>query len=293
MSTATLSNFRLNPVWKYWWPILIGLLALYIPTYITLAEKFWTQEENAHGPIILMIVLWQIWKSRSYLADIDIKQKSNPILGSIFLLLGFFFYIVGRSQEIAIFEAGSQIPVLLGVLLITRGMSIAKRFWYPLLFLIFLIPLPGFVVQALTGPLKDQVSILVENALYWFGYPIARNGVILSIGPYQLMVADACSGLNSMFSLSALGLFYTYLVQRSDWAHNTILLASIIPIAFFANVIRVILLVLITYYFGDDVGQGFAHTASGLSLFMVALISFLMMDSLLSRVRKWQQKRKQ
>lgn len=291
MSSTTLSNFRLDPLWKYWWPVLLGLLALYIPTYVSLAAKYWPQEENAHGPIILAIVLWQIWKGRSYLTDTE--QRKSPILGFIFLVLGFLFYVIGRSQEIAIFEAGSQIPVLLGVLLITQGMSGAKRFWYPLLFLLFLIPLPGLVVQALTGPLKNQVSILVENVLYWFGYPIARNGVVLSIGPYQLMVADACSGLNSMFSLSALGLFYTYLVQRSGWVHNTILLASIIPIAFFANVVRVILLVLITYYFGDEVGQGFAHKASGLALFMVALTSFLMMDTLISRVRKWQQKRKQ
>jgi exosortase len=139
----------------------------------------------------------------------------------------------------------------------------------------------------LTGPLKNQVSVLAENILYWVGYPIARNGVVLSIGPYQLLVADACSGLNSMFSLSALGLFYTYLVQRAGWAHNTILLSSIIPIAFFANVIRVMLLVLMTYYFGDEVGQGFAHKASGMALFMVALTSFLVLDSMIGRLLKW------
>ncbi len=286
MFTATISNFRQNPVWKYWWPILLGLLVLYVPTYLTLADKFWPEEDNAHGPIILAIVLWLAWRNRTYLSDMG--QKKNPVIGSVLLLIGLLLYVIGRSQEIFIFETGSQIPLLLGVLLVTQWSSVAKKFWYPLLFLIFLIPLPGFLIETLTGPLKNQVSVLAENILYWFGYPIARNGVVLSIGPYQLLVADACSGLNSMFSLSALGLFYTYIVQRSGWIHNTILLASVIPIAFFANVIRVVLLVLITYYFGDEVGQGFAHKASGLALFMVALTSFLMMDGLIAQARKWQ-----
>jgi exosortase B len=266
------------------WPVLLGLLVLYVPTYLLLAQDFWPKEENAHGPIILGIVLWLIWRIRAHLSDFT--QKKNPIAGATFLILGLLLYVVGRSQEILIFEAGSQIPLLLGIVLITHGAVVARRFWYPLLFLLFLIPLPAFFVEMLTGPLKHYVSVLVENILYWTGYPIARSGVMLSIGPYQLLVADACSGLNSMFSLSALGLFYTYLVQRASWTHNLILLASIIPIAFFANVIRVILLVLITYYFGDEAGQGFAHTLSGMVLFMVALMSFLIVDGLIASVRK-------
>jgi exosortase B len=289
MSTSTLSNIRLSPEVKIWWPVLLGLLALYIPTYVTLARKFWPGEENAHGPIILAIVLWLIWKGRSNLSDF--AQKKIPVIGSILLGIGLLLYVVGRSQEIFIFETGSQIPVFLGLLLLTLGANLTKRFWYPLIFLFFLIPLPPFLVEALTGPLKHYVSVFAENVLYWFGYPIARNGVVLSIGPYQLLVADACSGLNSIFSLSALGLFYTCLVQRTNWLHNTILLASIIPIAFLANVIRVMLLVLITYYFGDDVGQGFAHKAAGLVLFIIALMSFLVIDSLIEQARKWQMQR--
>lgn len=285
MIATTLSALRQNTAIKVWWPVLFGLLALYLPTYWSLAEKSWQEEDNAHGPIILAIVLWVVWRSRNYLSDTS--NKKNPVIGGIFVIIGLLLYVVGRSQEILLFEAGSQIPLLLGVLLSVQGVKIVPKFWYALVFLVFLIPLPGFVIEMLTGPLKNQVSVLAENILYWVGYPIARNGVVLSIGPYQLLVADACSGLNSMFSLSALGLFYTYLVQRAGWTHNTILLSSIIPIAFFANVIRVMLLVLITYYFGDEIGQGFAHKASGMALFMVALTSFLVLDSMIGRLLKW------
>lgn len=284
MLTDFYSNIRQNLALKSWWPVLFGLLVLYFPTYVMLANKFWPEEENAHGPIILVIVLWVIWRSRTLLSDFS--RHKNPFAGYVLVVFALLLYVLGKSQEIFIFETGSQIPLLLGVLLIVQGAAIARKFWYPLVFLLFLIPLPGFVIETLTGPLKNQVSILAENFLYWCGYPVARNGVVLSIGQYQLLVADACSGLNSMFSLSALGLFYSYLVQRTSWLHNTILLSSIIPIAFFANVIRVILLVLITYYFGDEVGQGFAHKASGMALFMVALTSFLVLDTAIARARK-------
>jgi hypothetical protein len=68
-----------------------------------------------------------------------------------------------------------------------------------------MIPLPGIIVDAVTGPLKQWISVIVVELLYGVGYPIARNGVILTIGQYQMLVADACSGLHSMYSLSALG----------------------------------------------------------------------------------------
>jgi exosortase/archaeosortase family protein len=95
-------------------------------------------------------------------------------------------------------------------------------------------------------------------------------------------VADACSGLNSMFSLAAVGVFFMYLTHSANWKRNAILLASIIPIAFGANIVRVIGLVLVTYYGGDAAGQGFLHSAGGMVLFMVALASFLLLDKLVA-----------
>jgi exosortase B len=286
MSVATISNPRQDALWKSSWPILLGLLVLFIPTYKSLAFTLWPTDEYAHGPIVLAVVLFLIWLARAKLRDEG--QKKNPVIGGILLAFGLLLYVVGRSQSIYIFEVGSQIPLLLGVMLMTFGASVTKKFWFPLFFLVFLIPLPVVVVDTLTGPLKQQVSVLAENILYLLNYPIARSGVVLSIGQYQLLVADACSGLNAIFSLSAMGLLYAYLMQRSGWIHNGILLASIVPIAFFANVMRVILLVLITYYFGDEVGQGFAHKMAGIVLFMAGLISFMVLDWLIQLVRTWQ-----
>jgi Transmembrane exosortase (Exosortase_EpsH). len=107
---------------------------------------------------------------------------------------------------------------------------------------------------------------------------------VLTIGQYQMLVADACSGLHSMYSLSALGTLFMYIMARRSKLHNAIMLASILPIAFAANIVRVIALVLITYHFGDEAGQGFLHGAAGIVLMLVALVCFFGLDALLERL---------
>lgn len=262
-----------------WWPILIGALALYLPTYIDLAQGLWDTEEYAHGPIVLIVTLFLIWMKRKELGEQP--QKTSSLYGWPLLVVGLLMYSVGRSQDILLLEVGSQIPVMLGVLLITLGAHAAKIFWFPLFFLLFMVPLPGFIIDTVTNPLKQQISVLTEQVLYFFDYPIARSGVVLSVGPYQLLVADACSGLHSMFSLSAMGLLYLYLMQHTSRLRNALLIAAILPIAFVANVVRVIVLVLITFHMGDEAGQGFLHGTAGIMLFIVGLLFLFLLDSVL------------
>ena len=283
MAVATISNPGQDALWKSAWPILLGLLVLYLPTYYNLATTIWQSEDQAHGPIILLAALFILWQKRDCLIG-ENRGAVNSIAGWFIFLFGLLLYVFGRSQGILIFDVGSQIPVLLGILLITRGMAAVRALWFPLFFLLFMIPLPGMLVDAITGPLKQHISELAEMALYWAGYPIARSGVTLSIGPYQLLVADACSGLNSMFSLSAMGLLYLYIVQHRSWLRNGLLISSLLPIAFVANTVRVMILVLITYYFGDEVGQGFVHKFAGMLLFFVSLLSLFALDGLLGLV---------
>jgi exosortase len=133
----------------------------------------------------------------------------------------------------------------------------------------------------LTMPMKMAVSYVTEHLLYWANYPIARNGVILQIGQYQLLVADACAGLQTLLTLEALGLFYLNVVRHTSAFRNVMLAIFIIPISFSANVIRVITLTLITYYFGEAAGQGFLHDFAGMVLFVTALILILVVDKIL------------
>ena len=265
--------------WWSWLPVAIGLAAICLPSFLGLAQTTWDTEENGHGPIILMVVVWLFWQKRHVL--VETTPEPSPVLGWTSLVLGLMVFIVGRSQAINTLEVGALLPILIGVLLLMRGWATLRKLWFPLLFLCFMVPLPGMLVDMITGSLKQQVSAVAESILYYAGYPIARNGVVLTIGPYQLLVADACSGLNSMFSLTALGLIYLHIMKYRNWLHIGLILAAILPIAFLANVIRVLILVLITYYMGDAAGQGFAHSATGMVLFVLALFMLMAFDSLL------------
>lgn len=266
-----------QPNWLDWAPILMGLLLLYVPSYYAISQTLWTQTDQAHGPIVLMVVLFLIWQKRDALAwRADIKP--NVVLGWACLLLGLLCYTLGRSQDIMMLDIGSQIPVLMGVLLLTRGMPALKALWFPLFFIVFMLPLP---LDSITMPMKMAVSYVTETILFWLDYPIARSGVIIQIGQYQLLVADACAGMHTLISLEALGLLYLNLVKHDSWLRNVTLAILIIPISFTANVIRVIALTLITYYFGDEVGQGFVHGFAGMLLFVIALLFIFSVDTAL------------
>lgn len=266
---------------KLWWPVLLGLAALYGPTYWSLAHGIWNTEEQAHGPIVLIVTLYLFWSQKAGLAAYAAAPEPRGLLGGGVLAFGLLLYLIGRTQNILMFEIGSQVLVGVGVLLATLGARAVRGLWFALFFLVFMIPLPGFFVDAVTGPLKGYISVIAEYVLYHFGYPIARNGVVLTVGQYQLLVADACSGLHSMFSLSAMGLLYLYLMQRTSRVRNLLMMAAILPVAFIANVVRVMVLILVTYYLGDEAGQGFLHGFAGVMLFIIGLLFLFLLDGVL------------
>jgi len=260
-------------------PLLLGLCALYIPTYMMLSQTVWVSDEQGHGPIILAVSLWLMWSKRAEYEALEAKPAT--MAGFLSLAFGLFAYLVGRTQQLDTIEVGSQIFVLGGLFLLMKGWQAVRLMAFPLFFLIFMVPLPSVLVQIITVPLKMAVSWCAEAILHYAGYPVSRTGVILSVGQYQLLVADACAGLNSMFTLEALGLLYLNLMNYQSMKRNIAMAILVIPIAFFANIIRVMILVLVTFHFGDEAGQGFVHDFAGMVLFMVALILILATDSVL------------
>jgi exosortase B len=168
--------------------------------------------------------------------------------------------------------------VLAGLALLFKGWRGLRVIWFPLFFMLFMVPLPEALVAAVTAPLKMAVSYVASNLLYAFGLPVGRSGVTLTVGQYQLLVADACAGLNSMFTLEALGMLYMNLMRYTSVARNVTLALTLVPIAFCANIGRVIILVLVTYLFGDAAGQGFVHGFAGMVLFVLALMLMLLVD---------------
>ena len=231
---------------------------------------------------MLAVIVWLFWRIHRELAALP--AIAAPLAGWSLFAFGVLLYVLGRVGKIAVFEFGSQPFVVAGVLLLIRGRAALRLAWFPLFYFIFMIPLPGTFVDAITGPLKQWISAIVVELLYLAGYPIARTGVMLVVGRYEMLVADACSGLHSMYSLTALGTLFMYIMARPNWLHNALMLISIPPIAFVANIVRVIILVLITYHLGDEAGQGFLHGGAGMVLMLVALAGFFALDALLATV---------
>ncbi len=264
--------------------LLAGFLILYVPSYLDVARTVWTTDEQGHGPIILAVSLWLLYQQRHALAALTPQPAWG--LGLPFLVLGLVLYALGRSQSFLGAEVGSQLLLLCALTLGFLGTRALRLIWFPLFFLAFMTPLPEALVASVTAPLKSAVSTVSANLLYALGYPVSRAGVILNVGQYQLLVADACAGLNSMFTLEALGLLYMNLMQYTSVARNVTLSILVIPIAFLANVVRVIVLVLVTYHFGDAAGQGFVHGFAGMVLFLVGLLLVLFTDYLLGFVFK-------
>jgi exosortase B len=263
-----------------WLILAAGLACLYVPTLVDLLHGAWTSEQQGQGPLVLALAIWMLWRNRERI-DAPGPQRGRPAPAAALFALGGIAYVLGRTQGFWFFEVGSVIPVLAACLMTMRGPAAVRAAWFPLLFMIFMIPYPATLVDALTQPMKIAVSYVAEHILFAFGFPIARTGVIIEIGQYQLLVADACAGLNTLFTLEALGLMYLNVVRHSSWTRNVGLAALIVPISFVANVIRVMVLTLVTYYFGDDAGQGFLHGFAGLVLFLSALLLIIATDSLL------------
>ncbi len=255
----------------------LGALALYVPSFRDLLDGIWGSDQQGHGPLVLAISLWLLWRKGPELLALQAQPARTAGWG--FFAFAMLLYAFGRTQGIQMFEVGSLIWLVMSALLLFRGGAALKVVWFPLFFMLFMVPLPGVVVDTLTQPMKLAVSTVAEFILWNVGYPVARTGVILQVGPYQLLVADACAGLNTLLTLEALGLLYLNLVRHESALRNITLAILIVPISFTANVIRVIALTLITYHFGDEAGQGFLHGFAGMVLFMAALMLIIAADT--------------
>jgi len=260
-----------------WWPVWLGLALLFLPTFASLFSGAWIGEEQGHGPMIFGLALWLIYRKWPEVRALG--PAASAAAGWPVLACGLLLHLLGRTQHILMFEIGAIVLTLAAVVLVKRGAAALRVLWFPFFFMLFMVPLPSEFVAAVTMPMKMAVSWATEHLLFAAGYPVARSGVILQIGQYQLLVADACAGLQTLLTLEALGLFYLNLMRHPSAFRNVGLALLIVPISFSANVIRVIVLTLVTYYLGDAAGQGFLHGFAGMVLFLTALALILAVDS--------------
>ena len=262
----------------------VGLAALIAPTLYQIGKVSWSTEQGAHGPIVLATGLWLIGRNFSA-TRADVRAGSAAVV-ALLTVPSLALYVVSHVTGLIEIEGAA----LYGLLIITAyalvGPLVIRRLWFPILYMGFIFPPPNSLVTAVTQPLKVWISKLAAWLLYQAGLPTASSGVMIYIAQYQLFVAQACSGLNSLISLTAIGLFYVYIRHSLRWRYAVVLALGIIPIAIAANLIRVILLILITYWFGDGVAQGFVHGFAGMTMYAIALASVLGLDTLLRKFSK-------
>ena len=250
------------------------IIAMYVPTVYRLFNFGWWRREYSHAPLIFLVFFWLVWRERGVLRE---KPDGRLHPGALLLLLaGLFCYWLGVRQQAVAVESASMPFVIMGAYYFLLGRA-ALPWLFPAAYLLFVVPPPIFVVDMITFPLKRVVSVCAARLLLLAGYPVIRKGVLLTVGDYNLLVADACSGMRSIVSLLALISLYVYL-QKAPWRQRLLVLGSILPIAIVANIVRVSALALITYHYGEAAGQSFYHDLSGVVVFAVALAGIVAVD---------------
>lgn len=267
-----------------YWPVVVGVALLSFPTLQFIATESWTTEQGSHGPLVLASGLWLLFR---LMPDAKAVRVRPPLFrGVLPVLLATMLVLAFRRAAIVELEVYALYLVYIALLYAFLGWRAVVRLWFPLIYLAFAVPMPDSLIALATNPLKLWISQSAVTLLYQAGYPIANSGVMIYIGQYQLLVAAACAGLNSLITLSALTLFYVYLTHKSNWKYMIVLIAAVIPIAIFANLMRVLILILLTFYAGEAVAQGFLHNFAGMTTFAIALVSIYLFDLLCQKITR-------
>jgi exosortase len=254
----------------------VGSVLLVLPTMAQVARETWSTEQGGHGPLVLATGVWALWRE---LKNSKVERRpGNLWVGLPLLAMSIGLFVLARITGVLEVEAITMYCSLLAGTYLLVGGALMRSVWFPLVYLAFALPPPDTVVAAITQPLKIAISHGVVSLLHLAGYPIANSGVMIQIGQYELLVAAACAGLNSIETLAALCLFYVYLTHRSSVTAVFIVAVAAIPVAALSNFVRVLALVLITYYFGEAAAQGFIHDFAGLLMFAVALLTIFSID---------------
>jgi exosortase len=263
-----------------------GFIVLYVPMFMDFAFLFWAKDEGAHTPILLAGIGYGYWRLRASFHWVpDNKDVSFAFLQ---FSVGWALYGLGVVQSFYQLQGLSLLPVVAGLTTLAGGRRALRKCWQLNLLLVMTIPLPASLAEAILIKLRLALTASVTDMFAWFGYPVARHGVSITIGFYELRVANACAGLRSMLSLLAIGGLYLILQPLRRPVSTIIFLSTIIPLALAANFMRVSFLVLITYYFGSSsqmlIHDLAAYVEVGVAIFLFFLARFAIERALEGRL---------
>ncbi|RYF21697.1 MAG: exosortase/archaeosortase family protein [Oxalobacteraceae bacterium] len=261
----------------------LGAVALFaLPSLIWLMAGEWSLEQGAAGPIILASGGWLLVREARTICTMP-GHITWAMAGMLPAALGYVFaYVVGMLWLSWL----STYIALIIVLYSYIGGRALMRLWFPLTYLLFLVPPPYMLIAPITQSRKLWLSVTSVDLLSALGFEAAYNGTTLYIDQYELLIADACAGMNSLISLLAIGLFYVYVLYRADWRYAILLAMLTLPVAMIANLARILLLLLATHYLGITRVEGVLHETAGLFMFLVALGCLIGLDTALGPLRR-------
>ena len=263
-----------------WQPIVLAGLViwLYAPILARLARQWWTDPNFSHGFFVPAFSLYVLWQNRDKLRAVDRAPSSWGLLLVLFslgiLTLGVFGAELFLSRI-------SLVLLLAGMVIFLYGWPMLRATVFPLAFLVLMVPIPSIVLNQITFPLQIFASKLSAALLPLLGVPVLRAGNVINLPAMPLEVADACSGIRSLLSLTCLAVMYGYLLEKRIGIRVLLALASI-PIAVVANSFRIVGTGLLVQYWDPDKAEGFFHAFSGWLIFVVSLLMLFALHRLIT-----------
>jgi exosortase len=260
--------------------LLALLLWSFWTTLSTMADRWAGDPQYSHGflvPVFALVVLW-------FRGDWLKKATWEPsLLGLPILLAGVVIRLFAIRRDVEPLDAFALMPTLFGLVLLVWGKSVLRWSWPALAFLAFMVPLPFFVEVALAHPLRRLATVLSTYSLQTLGYPAVAEGNIILIDQMKLGVVEACSGLGMLMTFFALSTALALVVKAAP-IDRVVLVASALPIALIANVVRITATGMAYQGFGSAAAQAVTHDLSGWLMMPLALVLLWLELRFLSRL---------
>lgn len=257
---------------------LIGglLLALFYPALRWLVGEWLGNDYYSHGPLVPLISAFFAWRLWVKWPAAQRRVGSAPA-GAGLSLLGLALYFYALWQRAYFVAALAMIGLIAGLVWYLLGTAALRRLAFPILFLLFMVPLP--FVEPASVPLAQFTGGVSAACVRLFGVPITVNGQQVSLPNAELVVGAQCSGLRSIVTLLTLVGLVVFIVQGPWWSKALLALSSI-PIAIVGNVARVSSLLGVANRWGADAGFKYYHDYSGIVFFFSALVLLLLFSRL-------------
>ena len=269
---------------RYWWlPAAIVLAAIglsYWQTIDKLVAQMMANEDFSGGLLVAPIAAYLVWRKRDELQRVDVRPDWR---GAALLVLAMGLYVVGELGAELFTIRVSMLVFVIGSVWLLYGWEVVKVLRFPLAFLFLMLPLPGFIYRNLTFPLQLISSAWSVKTLHLLGISAYREGNVIDMGFTQFQVVEACNGLRFILPLLIIGVLMAYFSRKALWKRILLVVASI-PIAIFANVVRIAGTGIIARQWGVEAAEGFFHSFSGWVVFMVCFVVFALFNLLLSKI---------